>query len=37
VGELDVQIQIWHRDNEASKKRAQIPGIGPITATGATI
>jgi transposase len=34
VGELDVQIQIWHRDNEASEKLAQIPGIGPITATG---
>ena len=33
VGELEVQIQIWHRENEASKKLAQMPGIGPITAS----
>jgi transposase len=33
VGELEVQIQIWHRENAASKKLAQIPGIGPITAS----
>lgn len=33
VGELEVQIQGWHRQNEASKKLAQIPGIGPITAS----
>ncbi len=33
VGELEVQIQSWHRDNEASRKLAQIPGIGPITAS----
>jgi transposase len=33
VGELEVQIQSWHRDNEASKKLAKIPGIGPITAS----
>jgi transposase len=33
VGELEVQIQRWHRENEASKKLAQIPGIGPITAS----
>ncbi len=33
VGELEVQIQIWHRENEASKKLATIPGIGPITAS----
>ena len=33
VGELEVQIQSWHRQNEASKKLAQIPGIGPITAS----
>jgi transposase len=32
VGELDVQIQLWHRQSDASKKLAQIPGIGPITA-----
>jgi transposase len=33
VGELEVQIQSWHRDNEAAKRLAQIPGIGPITAS----
>jgi len=33
VGELEVQIQLWHREHEASKKLAQIPGIGPITAS----
>ncbi|MDN0077117.1 IS110 family transposase [Crenobacter sp. SG2303] len=33
VGELEVQIQIWHRENSASRKLAQIPGIGPITAS----
>jgi transposase len=33
VGELEVQIQVWHRENKASKKLAQIPGIGPITAS----
>lgn len=31
--ELEVQIQAWHRENAASKKLAQIPGIGPITAS----
>jgi transposase len=33
VGALEVQIQSCHRENEASKKLAQIPGIGPITAS----
>jgi transposase len=33
VGELEAQIQSWHRDNETSRKVAQIPGIGPITAS----
>jgi len=33
VQELEVQIQVWHRANEASRKLAQIPGIGPITAS----
>ena len=33
VGELEMQIQIWHRKNDASRKLAQIPGIGPITAS----
>ena len=33
VGELEVEIQFWHRENDASKKLAKIPGIGPITAS----
>lgn len=33
VGELEQQIKLWHRDNEASRKLEAIPGIGPITAS----
>ena len=33
VGELEVQIQTWHRESATSRKLAQIPGIGPITAS----
>jgi transposase len=33
VDELDAQIQSWHRHSDMSCKLAQIPGIGPITAT----
>lgn len=33
VSELEVQIQVWHRESAASEKLAQIPGIGPITAS----
>ena len=33
VTELETQIQIWHRNNDASKKLACIPGIGPLTAS----
>lgn len=33
VHELEEQIQAWHRTNEASRKLADIPGIGPITAS----
>ncbi|WP_250479713.1 MULTISPECIES: IS110 family transposase [unclassified Caballeronia] len=33
VRDLEVQIQCWHRESEDSLKLAQIPGIGPITAT----
>ena len=31
--ELEAQIQTWHRENEASRKLAEIPGLGPITAS----
>ncbi|MBL0354949.1 MAG: IS110 family transposase [Dechloromonas sp.] len=33
VHELEIQIQAWHRESVASRKLAQIPGIGPITAS----
>ena len=33
VGELETKIQQWHRSSDASSKLAQIPGIGPITAS----
>ena len=33
VGELEIQIKIWHRQSEASSRLEAIPGIGPITAS----
>jgi transposase len=33
VIKLEREIQQWHRDSDASRKLAQIPGIGPITAS----
>ena len=33
VSELEVQIQNWHRESVASKRLAQVPGIGPMTAS----
>jgi transposase len=33
VDALEQQINLWHRQNEASRKLADIPGIGPITAS----
>lgn len=33
VSELEREIQVWHRENEASCKLAKVPGIGPITAS----
>jgi transposase len=31
--ELESQIQQWHREHAASRKLAEIPGLGPITAS----
>lgn len=36
VGEMEVQIQIWHRANALSRKLEAIPGIGPLTASALT-
>jgi transposase len=33
VKELEAQIQVWHCENEASRRLAEIPGLGPITAS----
>ena len=33
VKELEEKIQLWHRENAASRKLAEIPGLGPITAS----
>lgn len=33
VIEMEQQIKAWHQDNQASRKLAQIPGIGPLGAT----
>ena len=33
VEELQAQIQMWHRDDAMSRRLAQIPGVGPITAS----
>lgn len=33
VQELELQIKLWHKENEASQRLEAIPGIGPITAS----
>lgn len=33
VSELEREIQLWHRENAASRKLVRIPGVGPITAS----
>ena len=33
VSKAEQRILAWHRDNEASRRLATIPGIGPITAS----
>jgi transposase len=33
VNELEKQIGLWHKENEASRRLAEIAGIGPITAS----
>ena len=34
VDELEAQSRLWHRENEVSLRLAEIPGVGPITASG---
>ena len=33
VKEIEAAILAWHKENEASRRLATIPGIGPITAS----
>lgn len=33
IGALEVLILEWHKGNEASRRLAKIPGVGPITAS----
>lgn len=33
VGEVEQQIKLWHRDNEASQRAADRRGVGPLTAS----
>lgn len=33
VLELEAQIKVWHRQSLSSQKLAEVPGIGPITAS----
>jgi transposase len=33
VGEIELQIKLWHRDNEASQRLSDRRGIGPLTAS----
>ena len=32
-GELELEIKRWHRENDDSRKLADIPGVGPMTAS----
>ena len=33
VGELEREIELWHRSSEVSRRLETIPGIGPLTAS----
>jgi transposase len=33
IEQLETQIVAWHRNDDASRRLATIPGIGPITAS----
>jgi transposase len=33
VNQLELQIKLWHKENEASQRLEAIPGVGPITAS----
>jgi transposase len=33
VGEIEAKLMAWHKQNEASRRLAELPGIGPIGAS----
>jgi transposase len=33
VEEIEMQIKVWHRASDASRRLEKVPGIGPLTAT----
>ena len=33
VDELEIQINVWHKNSDASMRLEKVPGIGPLTAT----
>jgi len=33
IGEIERRIKLWHRSNAASRRVAEIPGVGALTAT----
>ena len=35
VGEIERRLRLWHRDNAASRRIAEIPGVGLLSATAA--
>ncbi len=37
VAELEREVTLWHRQNAASRRLAQMPGVGPISALCASV
>jgi transposase len=37
LGQIEARLMAWHRDNEMSRRLAEIPSIGPICATRLTM
>ena len=35
VGEIERRLKLWHRDNASSRRIAEIPGVGVLSATAA--
>ena len=35
IGEIERRLKLWHRDNAASRRIAEIPGVGVLSATAA--